>query len=994
MNTTLTRTRAATALLTATALALLGVLLAPTGPASAAAVHLDVHAVVGTNAVMPGGQSVQIWGYNDTNAPVSRPGGPTLVVEEGDVVTITLHNELDEATGLLLQGQRMIPDLSGAAPGATRDYTFTADQPGTFLYEAAPLPNAQHQVAMGLYGALVVRPSGAPDRAYAAASTTFQDESVLVLGEIDPALNNAIDPATFDMRSYAPRYFLINGRAHPGTDPISTTGGNQLLLRYVNAGTQYHSMEVLGAHQSVIGLDGSALGHARHYVAETFGPGQTADALVTAPDSSVDVAMSLYDGSLGLHNSNVASGGFGGMLAPIEVDANLPAGGDTTGPVTTNAALAGGTLTASVSDATRGHGTVAAAEYYLDSADGTPVAMDASDATFDTETEVVTAPVTLGSGHHVIYVRGRDATGTWGPLTSVLVDGGDAGGPTTKSPSLTPALIRHGGGGVAVSATADDSASGGADIQAAEYTIDGGPAVAMTVNTTAPIASIDATIPASVVDELVEGNRVVSIRSQDAQGNWGDPISINLSVDLTAPTTVGVSVSPNPSNGTVPFNASTPAVRLVATSMSDPVASSLNSAISKAEAFIDTVGANGSGIPLIASDGLFNDTSEGGYTDIPLTTVRQLTNGPHTLSVHARDAAGNWGPVGTTTLVVDKLAPSISGLTVLPDPTQGARTVALSLTATDTLSSLAAAEWFIGTDPGPGKATAFTVGSGTSPATLSSTIDTSTMAEGTVTVRARAKDAAGNWSALSSVTLTVTAPVSYSTTGNANPPGVAGTADDADIYVWNGAAHSRSIDITAAPYNIPAGANVDSFIRVDATHFYLSFTGNTTVPGIVGTVPDEDVVYYDAGTWTRWFDGSAHGLGAAFDLGAMTIRSGTLYFSTTNTAVPPGAGGAGDDADVYRWNAAAPGNSYTRVFDASGAGSAGLPAAAEVDGLVYLDATHLYLSFSGDLTVTGLGTVQDEDIVHRSGSTWSTYFNGTGHGLTSNALDIDAFDVP
>ena len=127
---------------------------------------------------------------------------------------------------------------------------------------------------------------------------------------------------------------------------------------------------------------------------------------------------------------------------------------------------------------------------------------------------------------------------------------------------------------------------------------------------------------------------------------------------------------------------------------------------------------------------------------------------------------------------------------------------------------------------------------------------------------------------------------------------------------------------------------------------------------------------------------------------AMAIRSGTLYFTTTNTAVPPGAGGAGDDADVYRWNAAAPGNSYTRVYDASGPGSAGLPAAAEVDGLVQLDATHLYLSFSGNITVTGLGAVQDEDIVQRSGTGWSTYFNGTAHGLTSTALDIDAFDIP
>ncbi len=72
----------------------------------------------------------------------------------------------------------------------------------------------------------------------------------------------------------------------------------------------------------------------------------------------------------------------------------------------------------------------------------------------------------------------------------------------------------------------------------------------------------------------------------------------------------------------------------------------------------------------------------------------------------------------------------------------------------------------------------------------------------------------------------------------------------------------------------------------------------------------------------------------------------------------------------------------------------GLPAAANVDGLVWQDATHQYLSFAADTAVPGQGTVQDEDVVHRGGNVWAVYFNGTGHGLTNNNHDIDAFDVP
>ena len=249
-----------------------------------------------------------------------------------------------------------------------------------------------------------------------------------------------------------------------------------------------------------------------------------------------------------------------------------------------------------------------------------------------------------------------------------------------------------------------------------------------------------------------------------------------------------------------------------------------------------------------------------------------------------------------------------------------------------------------------------------------------------------------------STTLLVQRPLYLSTFGNTNPPGVGGTADDADIYSWDAVAaptYSRSIDVTAAPYSLPTGANVDGFDRVDATHFYMSFNGQVSVPGI-GNVQDEDIVYYngDLPAATRWslsFDGSARAIGAT-DLDAISIVGtggpGNVYFSTDNTFVPPGAGGGGDDADIYRWNG---GNSYTRVVDASAVGWS----TANVDGLVWIDATHVYLSYSVDTTVPApVGGVQDEDVVRNNGGVWSVFFNGTAHGLTSGNLDIDAFDLP
>ncbi len=240
-------------------------------------------------------------------------------------------------------------------------------------------------------------------------------------------------------------------------------------------------------------------------------------------------------------------------------------------------------------------------------------------------------------------------------------------------------------------------------------------------------------------------------------------------------------------------------------------------------------------------------------------------------------------------------------------------------------------------------------------------------------------------------------PLFFSTSGNTNPPGVGGTADSADIYNWNGTAYSRLFDTSASGVTVSNLANVDGYDRIDDAHFYLSFSFPLTqVAGISGLVRDEDVVYYNAGTWSKVFDGGAHGFdtnllsgtNAAQDLDAISMVGGVLYFSTTGNANPPGVSGTPDDADIYSWN----GTAFARVWDAS---ANGLTDGANVDGYVRVDATHFYLSFGGDTSLPGLGAVQDEDVVYYNGTSWSVYFDGTAHGLGSSGdLDVDAFDVP
>ena len=229
----------------------------------------------------------------------------------------------------------------------------------------------------------------------------------------------------------------------------------------------------------------------------------------------------------------------------------------------------------------------------------------------------------------------------------------------------------------------------------------------------------------------------------------------------------------------------------------------------------------------------------------------------------------------------------------------------------------------------------------------------------------------------------------FSTAGSGTLTGV-GTVRAGDVLRYDGGTNTYSRIVTADPATnpgIPTSANIDGFASVDATHFYVSFAADTTLPG-VSTVQDEDVVYWDGAHWSVYFDGTAEGLTtAALDVTSISFRNGNLFFSTAGSANPPGVTGTPDNSDVYRWN----GTRFARVWDAS---TQGVPTAAVVDGAVWDGANHAYFSFAGNTSLPGVGAVQDEDIVEYSSGTWTVWFNGTAHGLTTNGLDVDAFSLP
>ncbi|MCW2876132.1 MAG: ferroxidase [Sphaerisporangium sp.] len=256
----------------------------PASPASAANVSIDLCASAGT-LTLPGPVTANIWGYALAGSGGSCAGvtpsvpGPVLSVDQGDAVSIVVHNTLTTPVSLEVPGLALGQGAGVSAPaGGTATATFTASAPGTYLYQGT-----ERQLPMGLYGALVVRPPAA-GQAYGSATTAYDREALLVLSAIDPAFNAA--PATADLYHYAPKFWLINGKAYPDTDPVhGVAPGTKVLLRYLNAGFDNTSMRLLGAYERVLARDARPLANPFDATAETIPAGGTEDAVVTIPAS-------------------------------------------------------------------------------------------------------------------------------------------------------------------------------------------------------------------------------------------------------------------------------------------------------------------------------------------------------------------------------------------------------------------------------------------------------------------------------------------------------------------------------------------------------------------------------------------------------------------------------------------------------------------------------------------------------------------------------------
>ena len=321
----------------------------------------------------PGGRTTYIFGFrnvtglssaavNDQKGKAQAPA-PLLYVDQEADVRITLTNlglqvrpDLVDSHTIHWHGFRNaiplfdgVPEMSIAVPiGRDFTYYYKPHDPGTYMYHCH-FEDVEH-VQMGMTGVVFVRPAmNTPTQKYVYndASTAYDREFVIFLTELWASAH--YDDAHIqvsDWSEYSPDFWLMNGRCFPDTlqpagDPLTIPGqpvlqyqpisslvkanaGERVLLRFVNLGYQQHAMTLDGLSMRIVGKDATLLkglgttnpqirnGADVSYETNTvyIGPGESYDAIFTAPNVTTDTTYLLYNRKfMYLNNGGTGTGG-------------------------------------------------------------------------------------------------------------------------------------------------------------------------------------------------------------------------------------------------------------------------------------------------------------------------------------------------------------------------------------------------------------------------------------------------------------------------------------------------------------------------------------------------------------------------------------------------------------------------------------------------------------------------------------------------------------
>lgn len=249
------------------------------------------------------------------------------------------------------------------------------------------------------------------------------------------------------------------------------------------------------------------------------------------------------------------------------------------------------------------------------------------------------------------------------------------------------------------------AASHASDIAGAEYFFDNDPGEGSGISLPAADGDFDSpeeSVDLSEIDTsfLTIGNHTLYVRFKSADGLWGMARPVSLD----------------------PFFRSPYNFRITGEKW-----------IAGAEYFIDDDPGAGSGIPVSATDGEFNDSKE--ELELPDIDISSLSTGIHTLYLRLQDNEGTWGVI---------------------------RKVAFEIYEPETI---AGAEYFVDNDPGPGNGTSLSAKDGVFDSAEEdidiSDIATTGLSEGVHSLYVRFKDSLDRWGASMGQEFAVSRPIVY-----------------------------------------------------------------------------------------------------------------------------------------------------------------------------------------------------------------------------------------
>lgn len=214
---------------------------------------------------------------------------------------------------------------------------------------------------------------------------------------------------------------------------------------------------------------------------------------------------------------------------------------------------------------------------------------------------------------------------------------------------------------------------------------------------------------------------------------------------------------------------------------------------------------------------------------------------------------------------------------------------------------------------------------------------------------------------------------------------------DEDVVKYDSATCKWSVAFDGSAAGLPAIANVDA-LAIAGDDIYLSFVAPTTVPGISGKVDDSDVVRYGAGQFWPYFDGSVYGLTTdAEDVDAIAFdQTGKLLVSTTGANAVPGLPNAQDE-DLLRFD----NGNWSIYFDGSHNAGLGVEdvvgADVGADGSIYLSMLDAFNAggVKGNATNILLCTPSSLGYLNTS-CAYAMFWRSTDFGLANfNAIDIE-----